>query len=166
MQAPPLSFDSLDFRDVMGRFATGVAVMTTRDAAGEPWGITINSFTSVSLDPPLVLFCLERAALSFQAFTQCGRFAVNVLSEHQKELSVLFASPGPEKWGKVGQAEATAGPPILEGCIAYLDCARHAIHDGGDHVILVGRVLSLRPGIEARPLLYFRGGYRGMNGGP
>ena len=79
-------------------------------------------------------------------------------------LSVLFANPGPEKWEKISENGASNGPPILSDCIAYLECSPHAIHDGGDHVILVGRVLSLRPGIEARPLLYFRGRYRGVEG--
>ena len=164
MQASSVPFSSLDFRNVMGRYATGVTVMTTRDTQGRPWGITINSFTSVSLEPPLVLFCLERVALSFPAFTQCSRFAVNVLSEGQEQLSVLFASPGPDKWEGIVGDEGGEAPPVLSDCIAYLECSRHAVHDGGDHVILVGRVLSLRAGIEARPLLYFRGNYRGVDG--
>lgn len=153
-----MSFDFRAFRDALGNFATGIVVITGRTGDGTPVGVTVNSFTSVSLDPPLVLFCLARTAQSLEAFERASHFAVNVLAEDQRDLSVRFSRFDiSDRWaGLVPEAWDTA--PVLSGCLATLECAHHALHDGGDHVILVGRVLRIvtRPG---KPLLYFRGGY-------
>ncbi len=159
-------FDSLDFRDALGRFATGVTVVTTLDRWERPRGITVNSFTSVSLEPPLVLFCLERTAQSAEAFSAAGHFAVNVLRREQEPLSVRFAGTAPDKWEGIAYERWSSGVPILSGCLANLECAREAIYEGGDHIILLGRVLDLRCEREGEPLLYYRGGYRGLDGRP
>jgi flavin reductase (DIM6/NTAB) family NADH-FMN oxidoreductase RutF len=153
-------FDSAAFRAAMGCFATGVTIITTVDTGGNPAGLTANSFTSLSLDPPLVLFCLDRRSSNLVPFFGCTHFGVNMLGEDQIELSNRFASRAGDKWLGVEYATWQGGVPILEGCIANLECERHAVYDGGDHVILVGRVIALRSGdLSRRPLLYFRGRY-------
>lgn len=154
-----MTFTQRAFRDALGCFATGIAVVTTVDAAGAPVGVTINSFSSVSLDPPLVLFSLGRRAQSFEAFIGAGRFAVNVLSAEQQELSVRFSRLGSDKFADLAYETWETGCPILDGCLANLDCVTEAMHDGGDHVILVGRVLRLDSRRTGAPLLYFRGRY-------
>lgn len=149
-----------DFRAVLGRFATGVTVVTTRTAAGEPAGLTVNSFTSVSLDPPLILFCLDRAAGSFPAFESGEGFAVNILGAGQEQTSNRFADPQADRFVVDPTEVWESGAPILRDALAALDCAVHARHDGGDHMILVGRVLRLQVLAEGEPLLYWRGSYR------
>lgn len=147
------------FREALGCFATGVTVITTCDAAGELVGFTANSFTSVSLDPPLVLFNLNRQANSLPVFEGCAHFAVNVLAEHQADLSSRFASAAHDKWHGIAFELGAEGCPILDGALAVLECAVHAVHDGGDHRIFIGRVLRMRAA-EGRPLLFCRGAYR------
>jgi len=149
-----------DFRAVLGRYATGVTVVTTRTATGEPVGLTVNSFTSVSLDPPLVLFCLDRGAGSLPAFETSGAFAVNILAAGQETLSNRFADPDAARFGADATAAWSTGAPILADALAALDCALHARHDGGDHIILVGRVLQLAVLSDGDPLVYWRGAYR------
>ncbi|HYE00078.1 MAG TPA: flavin reductase family protein [Alphaproteobacteria bacterium] len=152
--------DPWAFRRALGSFATGICVMTARNAAGAPVGVTINSFASVSLDPPLVLFSLDRTAGSLPDFRAFGHYAVNVLAAGQRELSMRFALPRPHPWDGVAWESWESGAPILAGCLANLDCRIEAVHEGGDHVILVGRVLRL--GAAEAPgaaLLYYRGGY-------
>ncbi len=163
--SPDAPFDSRAFRDALGCFATGVCVAATRDRTGAPVGVTVNSFTSVSLDPPLVLFCLDRAAESLQAFLDSESFTVTMLAEDQREVSSNFAlRPTAERWDGVSTAALVSGSPVIRGGLAALDCARHAVHDGGDHVILVGRVLSIQSRADGRPLLYFRGAYGALGG--
>lgn len=154
-----MQFDSRAFRDALGCFATGVAIITARRADGEPEGITVNSFASVSLDPPLVLFSLDRKARCADCMLSADHYAVHVLSADQAELSRAFATKGGVPWEQFDWHAGMTGCPILPGALATLECAVHARHDGGDHVILVGKVLSLRHG-EGDPLLYFRGRYR------
>ncbi len=150
-----------DFKAACGRYATGVTVVTTVDTDGRPEGLTVNSFTSVSLTPPLVLFCLERAAGSYGAFGRTERFAVNVLSEDQAALSTHFATPNnPDKFADVAVETDVDGLPHLTGALSRLVCTVEARHEGGDHVILVGRVRRVSLGAESgRPLVYYRGGY-------
>lgn len=156
--APP--FDARAFRDALGCFATGVCVASTRDAAGLPIGVTVNSFTSVSLDPPLVLFCLDRAADSLSAFLAADGFAISVLAADQRGVSANFAQrPTADRWAGLAAETLATGAPLIPGALAALDCRRHAVHDGGDHVILVGRVVALRSRADGRPLLYVRGAY-------
>jgi flavin reductase (DIM6/NTAB) family NADH-FMN oxidoreductase RutF len=154
-----MSFDSRAFRSALGTFATGVTVITTRPPAGEPLGITVNSFASVSLDPPLVLFSLDRASHSFEAFAEADHYVVNVLSADQQELSRRFAKTGQHAIDGVPHRTGAGGCPLLEGALAHFECAIAARYDGGDHVIYVGRVLDIHVADEGQPLLYFRSRY-------
>jgi flavin reductase (DIM6/NTAB) family NADH-FMN oxidoreductase RutF len=154
-----MKFDRRAFRNALGCFATGVTVVTTVTDAGEPVGLTANSFSSVSLDPPLVLFCLDRASHNLDAFRAAGRFAVNVLGEDQRDLSVRFSTTIGDRWDGVVWERWETGAPVLNGCLAALDCETEAIHEGGDHVIIVGRVQRLAATTDGKPLLYFRGNY-------
>lgn len=160
MDGGDLSFDSKVFRQALGQFATGVAVMTTRDGQGRGIGVTVNSFTSVSLDPPLVSFCLDREALSFTSFTGADTFAVNILSSDQQDVSQSFArSIGEDKFAGVVCEVDDHGAPLIKGCLAWLSCRRHTIVEAGDHVIILGEVYHLSLGHAGAPLLYFRGKY-------
>lgn len=155
-----MSFDSPAFRQALGTFATGVVILTTTDARGGPVGVTINSFASVSLDPPLVLFCLGTGAQVFEAFQSSRTFAVNVLAEHQRSLSDRFAfSDATLRWQGVEYQRSPEQCPLLPGCLAHLQCGLEAIHPAGDHVIILGRVRRLDCRTDGRPLLYFRGQY-------
>jgi flavin reductase (DIM6/NTAB) family NADH-FMN oxidoreductase RutF len=154
-----MKFDRRAFRNALGCFATGVTVVTTVTDAGEPVGLTANSFSSVSLDPPLILFCLDRASHNLDAFRAAGRFAVNVLGDDQRDLSVRFSTTIDDRWDGVAWERWETGAPVLNGCLAALDCETEAIHEGGDHVIIVGRVQRLAATTDGKPLLYFRGNY-------
>lgn len=157
-----MTFDSSAFRRALGSFATGVAVVTARDSEGRNRGITVNSFSSVSLDPPLVLFCLDKAAMSFETFQQAKSFAVNVLAEHQHELSVRFATAAVDKWDGVAYELWPGGLPVLHDCLANLACRREALYQGGDHVIILGRVERLQSAGDLDPLVYFQSDYRSI----
>lgn len=156
------AFDARQFRDAVGWFTTGVAIITTRSIEGEPVGITANSFGSVSLDPPLVQFSLDRRALSLTAFRSFGHFAVSILAEDQQGLSARFAKPGGDKWRDVDFETWGSGCPVLRGVLAALDCRTEAIHEGGDHLIFIGRVLRLEARRRGRPLLFSRGIYHAL----
>ena len=152
------------FRDTLGRFPTGVTVITTVDDNGKWQGVTIGSFTSVSLSPPLVLFCLDNSALCYRAFTSCRIFTVNVLAEDQSDLSAIFASKDAERpWDAVKTRVGANGAPVLLGCCATIECVREETYPGGDHEIIVGRATALDQAVAGRPLLYFGGGYRSLN---
>ena len=155
-----MTFNSFAFRRAMSNFATGVAVVTTSDPSGANQGITVNSFSSVSLDPPLILFCLDKAAMSFDCFQQADGFAVNVLTKQQHALSVRFARASTDKWDGVAFDLLPGGLPILRGCLVSLVCRREALYDGGDHAIVIGRVEELHGDREEEPLVYFRSSYR------
>jgi flavin reductase (DIM6/NTAB) family NADH-FMN oxidoreductase RutF len=155
-----MTFDSLAFRQALGSFATGVAVVTARDDAGANRGITVNSFSSVSLDPPLVLFCLDKAAMSFDAFHRAERFAVNVLRKQQHAVSVRFSTAAIDKWNGVAYDLWPGDLPVLRDCLANLACRREAVYEAGDHIIIVGRVERLHLGEEGDPLVYFQSSYR------
>lgn len=154
------------FKAACGRYATGVSVVTTTGPDGSPAGLTVNSFTSVSLDPPLVLFCLDRAAGSFVDFEGADRFAVNVLSESQREISNLFATPGiANRFEHVAHRIDGGGLPLLDHVLARLVCGIENRYAGGDHVIIVGRVERIdMGGTDGKPLVYYRGGYGGFSG--
>jgi len=151
-------FDGRSLRDTVGRFATGVTIITGRSADGQDVGLTANSFTSVSLDPPLLLFCLAETAQSHDAFGEGSHFAVNILSADQQELSNRFAKSGGDKFGGLTTERWDSGVAILPGSLANLECVTHSQVVAGDHVIVIGRVLRLRSG-EGAPLLFHRGGY-------
>lgn len=144
------------FRTALGRYATGVTVVTA-EAADGPVGITANSFTAVSLDPPLVLWCPARRSARFHALTEAAHFAIHVLAYDQLDLSLRFSRSGGDFSG-LGDDRTPEGAPALQGALARFDCAAHAAHDGGDHAILVGRVLraTFRDGA---PLLFWGGLY-------
>lgn len=156
-----MEIDNREFRNAVGCFATGITVITTLDADGAPVGITANSFSSLSLDPPLVLFCLDIGSSSFEAFHRNRHFAVNVLGEAQEELSSNFAQSNVDKWDGVAYETWETGCPVLDGCLANLECDIDSVIEGGDHVIIVGKVVRMRYDEEAsgRPLLYYRGRY-------
>jgi flavin reductase (DIM6/NTAB) family NADH-FMN oxidoreductase RutF len=141
--------DSRRFRDALGQFPTGVTIITTVTTGGDRLGMTISSFNSLSLDPPLVLFSIWREANSFVAWQQAERYAINVLSEDQEELSNKFARAKGEKW--IGQTvlRGKAGLPLLPNAVLTFECEAYDRHDGGDHEIFVGR-----------PLVFFGGQYR------
>jgi 3-hydroxy-9,10-secoandrosta-1,3,5(10)-triene-9,17-dione monooxygenase reductase component len=149
------------FRDVLGRFASGVTVVTTT-SNDEPVGMTCQSFSSVSLDPPLVLFIPAKSSRSWPLIQRSGKFCVNFLAAGQAELSNTMASRGADKFGDVKWTPSRAtGSPILEGSLAHVDCTIHQVHEAGDHYVVIGRVVDL--GIDeggVDPLLFFQGKYR------
>ena len=149
------------FREALGHWASGVAIVTSR--AGERvHGMTVSAFSSVSLDPPLVLVCADKTSDTYAVIAEAGCFAVNVLASEQQELSNRFASEKDEHRRFVGleTREAVTGAPLLHGCLAHLDCRLVATHDAGDHVIYVGRVEAVEQDAAREPLLYFQSDYR------
>lgn len=152
------AIDVRELRRALGAFVTGVTVVTTLDREGAPRGFTANSFSSVSLDPPLVLVCVAKTASSCPVFSAARGYAVNVLAEGQREVSGTFASRSADKFSAVGWRRERTGSPILEGVAAWFDCELHDTVDAGDHVILLGRVLAFDH-TPASPLGYCRGSY-------
>ncbi len=152
------SIDAMDLRRALGTFATGVTVVTTRDTGGMPRGFTANSFTSVSLDPPLILVCLAKSAASCPVFQSARDFAVNILSEDQKAVSATFSSRTEDRFAAVDWSTRATGCPIFEGVASWLDCRMHEIVDAGDHLILIGRIVDYDYA-ASRPLGYCRGAY-------
>lgn len=147
------------FRDVLGRYASGVTVVTTA-SNGVPVGMTCQSFTSVSLEPPLVAFLPTRQSRAFAAIRRAGHFCVNLLAADQAWLSDQMAAPGPDdKFAGVEWRPAPSGSPLLDGALAHVDCSLHAVHEAGDHCIVVGEVVDLGVHEDADPLLYFQGRY-------
>ena len=153
--------DTAALRRALGCFVTGVTVVTASDAGGLPHGFTANSFTSVSLDPPLVLVCVGREVERFDVYRRCSRFAINVLGQSQRQVSDRFATEHPERFAGVRWREGAHGSPIIEGCIASLQCEAWRRLDAGDHMILIGRVVACDDS-AARPLAYWRGSYRSL----
>jgi flavin reductase (DIM6/NTAB) family NADH-FMN oxidoreductase RutF len=152
------AIDATRFRKALGAFPTGVTVVTSIGSQGEPRGFTANSFTSVSLDPPLLLVCVAKSAAGFSVFTGTHHFAINVLAEHQATVSSLFASKRPDKFAHVAWWPGTTGSPLLSDSVAWFDCTTHDRVDAGDHVILIGRVVAFDDS-QANPLGYCRGAY-------
>ena len=149
---------ALRLREALGNFVTGVTVITTRDG-DELHGLTANSFSSVSLDPPLVLFSLSRTADCFDAFESANSFAVNVLRSDQETISSRFATKDIDKWSGVGWRPGYGDCPLLDDAIATFECRVTARHEGGDHVIYVGEVIDFTNGPDGKPLAFFRGRY-------
>ena len=158
-----MSLNSRAFRDALGQFATGVAVVTARTPTGETVGLTVNSFASVSLDPPLVLWSLDRSSDRFEAFMQADQFAVNVLSDECLTLSQRLSRKGERSLHDEPLRAGTHDLPLLERALAHFECRVEARHDAGDHVIFVGRVLRFSHNENRRPLLYYRGRYRALS---
>lgn len=152
------AFDIDKMRRAFGTFVTGVTVVTTAERDGTPRGFTANSFTSVSLDPPLVLVCLARKASSYGAFMEAEAFCVNILSETQRKIASIFASKSDDKFAGIEWRSARTGAPVLADISAWLDCRMHQRIEAGDHVILVGEVGDFAA-TSATPLGYYSGGF-------
>lgn len=146
------------FREVMGWYASGVTVITALGDSG-PVGLTCQTFSSVSLAPPLVSFMPARTSRSWPLMRRAGHFCVNLLAADQVELAELFASKGADKFSGVSWRSGSTGAPVLEGTLGHVDCTIQAVHDAGDHHIVVGRVREMAVRGEGSPLLYFRGGF-------
>ena len=155
--------DPRTLRDALGCFATGVTVVTCHDEGGTPVGLTANSFTALSLDPPLLLVCVAKAAASAVPLAAAEHFAVNVLQTCQQPASITFSTRGEDRFGRTEWSVGEHGAPVLLDSLSVFECRRHAVHEGGDHFILVGEVVkaSFEPGLD--PLLYFRGSYRRLH---
>ena len=153
-----MPFDPLELRRAFGCFVTGVTVVTAIDGDGRPRGFTANSFTSVSLDPPLVLVCIARTAGSYPLFSTAPHFAINILSEEQRPISSRFASKEADKFAQIEWRPGRTGSPLIAGTVAWLDCRSEQQIDAGDHLILVGRVLDFRHSTQT-PLGFCRGNY-------
>jgi len=159
-----MSVDTAGFRRALGQFATGVTVVTTRDAAGHPLGLTVSAFCSLSLHPPLVLVCIDHRSEANAGMRESGLFAVSVLAEGQEDVSRRFAAPGRSKTEGFPFAPGKQGLPLVPGALAHVECRVRSFHDEGDHAVWVGEVRSLaaHPG---RPLVYHAGSYRSLDTG-
>jgi 3-hydroxy-9,10-secoandrosta-1,3,5(10)-triene-9,17-dione monooxygenase reductase component len=157
-EVPPPVVDPHVMRDVLGHFASGVTVVTATTPDG-PIGFTCQSFSSLSLDPPLVAFAPARTSSTWPRLREAGRFCVNVLSEEQSDLSQAFARSGTDKFAGVSWAPSPHGSPVLDGVVAWIDGELWAEYDGGDHTIVVARVLDLGADPARRPLVFHRGNY-------
>ena len=165
--APPREYrsgsDERTLRDALGSFATGVTVVTCIDEQERPFGLTVNSFTAVSLDPPLLLVCIAKRARCASALADAPFFAVNVLQTGQQPASIRFSTRDEDRFGTTPWSIGETGAPLLMDSLAVFECERHSVHDGGDHDILTGRLVraSFDPNMD--PLLYFRGRYRRLH---
>jgi len=164
--APAGNIDEARFRQVLGHFATGVTVVTGSDEGGDPVGLSVNSFTSVSLDPPLIAFSVGRSSSTWPRIRATGRFTVNILGADQEAVSRRFASMGTgadgadfDRFDGIGWHPSPAGSPVLDGAIAWVDATIEDEHDAGDHVMVFGRVSALEVAEEGAPLVFYRGGY-------
>jgi flavin reductase (DIM6/NTAB) family NADH-FMN oxidoreductase RutF len=157
-----MSFNTKAFRRALGSFPTGVAVVTAA-AESEPVGITVNSFTSVSLDPPLVLWCLKKDSNRYRAFMEAKGFTVSVLGSEHESVSSRLARQGEHKLQGMPLLETELGPPALADAHAVFECARAAVYDGGDHAILIGRVLRFACRDDGAPLVFYRGRYGALS---
>jgi 3-hydroxy-9,10-secoandrosta-1,3,5(10)-triene-9,17-dione monooxygenase reductase component len=159
-----VSVDPLAYRSIIGSFATGVTVITAA-ADGELQGMTANAVTSLSLDPVMLLICVDRGSHTHRILEAGGAFAVNILGEHQEDVSRLFAKKAePERGTLRGQPFriGKSGAPVLEDCLAFVECRIAEVHSGGDHTIFLGEVVDLGIVNDVRPLLFFRGAYRSI----
>ncbi|HWA89614.1 MAG TPA: flavin reductase family protein [Rhizomicrobium sp.] len=153
-----MSFDPKAFRQALGAFPTGVAVVTAH-AEAEPVGITVNSFTSVSLDPPLVLWCLKKDSHRYRAFVEAPGYVISILGTEHETVSARLARQGEHRLSDLGLLATALGPPALADALAIFECASEARHDGGDHTILIGRVLRFTRRNAGAPLVFHRGRY-------
>lgn len=161
VQAPADTLSPQSLRSAFGRFATGVAVITARAPDGSLVGLTVNSLTSLSLEPPLLLWCITCNTPSFEVFRDCSHYAVNILAAEQQDISNRFASPLPDKFAGLDYRLGLGDAPLLQGCIAQFECASQACYPGGDHMIMVGAIESVALG-EGEPLLYYASRYAAL----
>ncbi len=153
-----MTFDPKAFRQALGSFPTGVAVVTTCGDAADI-GITVNSFTSVSLDPPLVMWCIDKKSDRFNTFTQAGCYTISILGTGHQDVSSKLARQGEHSLDQFPLTKTQSGPPALADALAVFECESHAVHDAGDHAILVGRVVHFFRQEAGAPLVFFRGKY-------
>lgn len=155
--------DQRELRNMFGHFATGVAIVTARSAAGEPVGVTINSFNSVSLSPELLMFGLTRTLRSLSVFEQASSFGINLLAADQRDLSHRFATRGEDKWTRTAVREGRCGAPLLEGALAHIECVPHRLIEAGDHVVFLCRITGFdTTGGSKEPLVFYKGRYCGL----
>ncbi len=154
-----MSVNADEFRNALGRFASGVTVVTALDSDGHDRGMTVNAFCSVSLAPPLVLICIEKNASAWRALTTTGEFVVNIFSAEQEQLARRFAIEEIDRFEGVGYSRAQSGIALLDDVVGVIECRRTTLYDGGDHTIILGSVEAARVSNEKKPLLYYRGGY-------
>jgi len=152
------TFDSSDFRRILGHYPTGVCAVTAI-ADGAPAAMIVGSFTSVSLDPPLVAFLPDRKSTSWPKIAATGRFCVNVLAAHQEDVCRALSSKAPDKFDAVSYRLSKTGLPILQGVVAWIECDLYAVHEAGDHFIAIGQVRAMDIEHPHTPLLFFQGGY-------
>jgi flavin reductase (DIM6/NTAB) family NADH-FMN oxidoreductase RutF len=153
------TIDKQEYRKTLGQFPTGVTVITTLSDTGEPVGMTASSFNSVSMDPPLILWSIDHRAHSLEIFENCKHFAINILSDQQKDVSNLFASTGADKFKDTEFTEGVGKSPLLPNCIAQLECRTWNTYDGGDHTIIVGEVMACTHDETQSALLFYQGDY-------
>jgi 3-hydroxy-9,10-secoandrosta-1,3,5(10)-triene-9,17-dione monooxygenase reductase component len=153
-----VTIDLQELRRVMGHFATGVTVVTTKDGEDAPFGLTANAFASLSLNPPLALICVDKAAQCYSCFEGSKIFAINVLGEEQEDISRRFATKGAQKFNGIPWHKSESGLALLDGAIGHIECKVVHTYDGGDHTIYVGQVLRAKTTGE-RPLIFFKGKY-------
>ncbi len=151
--------DAATYRHILGHYPTGVCVVTARSVDGETSGMVVGSFTSVSLNPPLVAFFPDRSSTSWPKIARVGRFCVNILTSTQGDLCRRFAAKGDDKFTAVSHRLSTGGSPVLDDVVAWIDCTVHAVHEAGDHLIVLGRVLEFDVSLGDAPMLFFRGQY-------
>ena len=154
-----MTFDVRAFRNALASFPTGVAVVTTTASAEHHMGITVNSFTSVSLDPPLVLWCLDKKSDRYQAFTKAKSYTVSILGTDHQEVSSRLAKQGSHSLDGIGLNRTELGPPALADALAVFECEAEALHEAGDHAILIGRVVRFARHAMGEPLVFYRGKY-------
>ncbi len=154
-----MTFDSRAFRTALGSFPTGVAVVTTTASAQHHLGITVNSFTSVSLDPPLVLWCMDKKSDRYHAFTKAKSYTVSILGTEHREVSARLATQGNHNLDGIALRATSLGPPALADALASFECEAEAMHEAGDHAILIGRVVRFSRHDDGAPLVFFRGKY-------
>jgi len=158
MTAGQVTVDTGEFRQVLGHFCTGVTVITAM-RGDVPVGFACQSFAALSLDPPLVLFCPGKRSRTWSVIQRNGRFCVNVLAHSQRDVSETFGHGGPDKFARLSWHRSPGGAPVLDGVLTWIDCTVEAAYDGGDHQVVIGRVIGLGPRSGQRPLLFYRGGY-------
>jgi flavin reductase (DIM6/NTAB) family NADH-FMN oxidoreductase RutF len=158
----PPEIDPSQFRQLLGRFATGVTILTVATPEGRPLGMTANSLASLSLHPPLVSVCVDREADMHEAVLRVREFVVNVLASHQEALARRFADEHEDRFEGIGYHLSPDGLVLLDGALAHIECERFAEYPGGDHTIVLGRVTGGTTA-DGRPLLYYRGGYAALD---
>ena len=160
--AGPNAIDRKQFRQTLGCYPTGVTVVTGVGPGSELLGVTVNSFSSVSLEPPLILFCLDTGIRSLPAFEAASHYTVNVLCQDQGDIATRFASKDNDKWRGMDPHHGENGCPVIDDAMAVLECAAHTRFEAGDHVIFVGEVVAMRARPDARPLVFHLGRYEAL----